>query len=601
MSDVAEVKSRINIVDVVGDYLRLERAGAGSWKGLCPFHQEKSPSFTVSEERQLWHCFGCSRGGDLFSFVMEKEGMDFREVLIALAERAGVELTNRRDSANSVTSDQKNTIRKILELSAQFFAHQLRKSDGGSGALDYLHGRALSDGSIEKFAIGFAPDGWRYLTDFLISRKFSVGDIVASGMAIAKSGDPNSGKSDSCYDRFRGRIMFPITDPLGRVIGFSGRIMPGGDDKTGKYINSPETAVYHKSAVLYGIAQAKDAIKQVGEVVIVEGQMDVIAAHQAEIAQTVAVSGTALTPTHAGIIRRYARTVTLFFDNDTAGRAAGIKSVAVCVAAGLAVKMVTIQSGKDAAEIVAEDPEILRTAIANARVALEVIFDDVCAGVDIATPAGKRAVIAQMVPLIAAHSSLVEREYWIGELVVRAGVSLAAATEAVTQAVSEAERPQSAQNATTNTVIKDKDSAQSDTFTLLSDALIQSVIYNPAAMRALTTQNIPDELKANLPIISYILANAQQAEYDFAQIIASCTDEKMHAQLEQKLRKSSPVSLDREESEITTEIAQLVSRLLSAHQHNQRTQIIAQLAQAESTGDKQRTSELLAKLQSYKQ
>lgn len=601
-SDVEEVKSRVNIVDVVGDYIRLERAGAGQWKGLCPFHQEKTPSLTVSEERQLWHCFGCARGGDLFSFVMEKEGMDFREALILLAERAGVELTQRQSGGNNAVSvDTKNVLREILALSAQFYTKQLNNGIGKQVALPYLYNRGLSDESIEQFAVGFALDGWRHLTDFLISRKFSVRDIVASGMAIEKSTEGKNGSigSTSCYDRFRNRIMFPITDPLGRVVGFSGRIMPGGDDKTGKYINSPETAVYHKSAVLYGIAQAKDTIKQIGEVVVVEGQMDVIASHQAGIAQTVAVSGTALTSTHAGIIRRYADTVTLFFDNDTAGRAAGIKSVRTCVAAGLAVKMVVIEGGKDAAEIVVDNPDVLRQAIEQASAALEVLFTNICDQCDVATPAGKRAVVATMAPLIAAHSSTIDREYWTSELATRASISLTAAIEAVVAAQTEQSHygVPTPDTSSKTTKTASQSSPMPDTITMLVTALLQMVVHSPIALRALATQSFPIKILVQFPVLAFVIEYATEAQYDFAQIIAQCTDVDISTELEQILRTSGDVSLDIQDDKVVQDdVNQLVARLIVAHKHDNRANIIAQITQAELNGDTARATELLTQL-----
>lgn len=308
-SPTEEIKARLNIVDVVASYVKLDKSGS-HWKACCPFHRERSPSFMVNEERQMWHCFGCNKGGDVFAFVMEMEGMGFRDALVMLAERANVELPQYSKESQEhyqEERDEKTRLFEIHELATKFYEKQLWEGVGKDQALPYLHKRGLSDESIRTFRLGFAPSGWRNLYDFLVKSGFHAKELVQAGIALKKD------QGDGYYDRFRERIMFPITDTIGRVIGYSARVAPGADESQAKYINTSETPIYKKSQVLYGLSYARQAIKQAGYTVLVEGNMDVIACHQAGIENTVAVSGTALTEEQLAMLRRYGKEMRFFF------------------------------------------------------------------------------------------------------------------------------------------------------------------------------------------------------------------------------------------------------------------------------------------------
>lgn len=322
-SDVDVVKSRINIVDLVGEYVRLIKAGS-RYKACCPFHQEKTPSFIVNDDRQTYHCFGCGRGGDIFSFVMEAEQIGFREALEVLADKAGVEL--QRHSSGGGSGNAKKKMYAALEKAAAFYIKQLHDGVGRDVALPYLRARGISDDGMARFRLGFAPQGWNHLEKFLRGQNIDCATAVAAGLLIRKDHVATADTTARTYDRFRHRIMFPICDALGRVIGFTARALPGDDARGGKYINTPETLLYRKSAVLYGIDIAKNAIKQQDCAVIVEGNMDVIALHGAGVPYTVAVSGTAMTDQHITALRRYTKNIILFFDADGAGVAAARKS-----------------------------------------------------------------------------------------------------------------------------------------------------------------------------------------------------------------------------------------------------------------------------------
>ncbi|TXG77942.1 DNA primase, partial [Candidatus Dojkabacteria bacterium] len=403
-----DIKARLNIVDIVGQYVRLQKAGS-AWKANCPFHQEKTPSFNVNEERNMWHCFGCGKGGDVFAFVMEIEGLEFREALRLLAEKAGVELPEYRGGGQALAESKDRGI-EILELATKFYEKQLWESIPGKKILEYLHGRGLSDESIRTYRLGYAPDGWEHVTKFLVGRGFRSEELEGTGLSLRGK------EGRGFYDRFRDRIMFPIQDILGRPIGYSARVAPGGDETQAKYINTPETSLYHKSRALYGLAIAKQAIKEAGRTILVEGNMDVIALHQAGLANVVAVSGTALTTEQLAILRRYGKKLSLFFDMDKAGQAAAWKSAVLAFSLDFTVDTVAISGGKDAADMNRENPELLRQAVAGAKPAMRYFLDTLLSSPEAGTQEGKRVVVERYAELLAATPNDLDRAHWTKEL-----------------------------------------------------------------------------------------------------------------------------------------------------------------------------------------
>ncbi|HWQ60494.1 MAG TPA: DNA primase [Candidatus Fimivivens sp.] len=416
-SIVPDIKAKLNIVDVVGSYLRLTKAGA-YWKACCPFHNEKTPSFTVNEERQIFHCFGCGKGGDMFSFVEEIEGIEFREALTLLAERAGVEVpTYRKAAMYSESGESKpDRTREILELSTKFFEKQLWEGEGAKTSLPYLRKRGLSDESIRTFRIGYSLSGWRHLHDFLVSRGYRPEELERAGLVIVKDGRAGH------YDRFRDRIMFPISDVVGRIIGYSARVAPGGDEQQAKYINTPETSLYHKGRVLYGLYQAKQAVKDAGFSVLVEGQMDVIACHQAGIKNAIAASGTALTGEQLDMLKRYGREVRLFFDMDGAGQTAAWKSALLALGKEMSVSVVLLPEGKDAADAALEDVDTLRQAVLRSVPVAKYFLDRAVSVNDVRVPDGKRAVAEGYASLLSAMTNRIDRDFWRRELAEAIGV-----------------------------------------------------------------------------------------------------------------------------------------------------------------------------------
>ncbi len=428
-SDVEIVKSRTNIVDIVGEYVKLTKAG-NSFKARCPFHQEKTPSFNVNEEKQFYHCFGCGAGGDVFSFVMEIENLGFREALVLLAQKAGVELQTGFTGSSRKSQDKKKKLYDILELTTKFYEKQLWSGEGAKKALPYLRDRGLSDEVIKKFRLGYAPDGWNHVQDFLQKKGFNNEIILQTGTIIKN----DKGKT---YDRFRNRIMFPISDVMGRTIGFTSRVLPEDDENQAKYINTPETILYHKSNVLYGINHAKQSIKQNNFVVVVEGNMDVIAASDSNIENTVAVSGTAMTQDHIRILKRYTDQFTLFFDADEAGVVAARRSVLLCLKEDVQLKMILLKEGKDAADIAKNDPEKLRNIINTAKNAIDVFIDIAKDTYDIKEPHGKRQAIEFVTELLSHISNDIEREEWISRCAKAFDVELRLVNIAVAKQIDE--------------------------------------------------------------------------------------------------------------------------------------------------------------------
>jgi len=413
-SIVPEIKAKLDIVDVVGSYVRLTKAGT-HWKALCPFHNEKTPSFTVNQERQIFHCFGCGKGGDIFSFIEEIEGVDFREALTLLAERAGVEILKYR-GAGTEDDGRSDRTKEILELSTKFFEKQLWDGEGSKAALPYLRKRGISDESIRIFRLGYSLPGWRHLHDFLVSRGYRSEELERAGLVIAKEG------RSGYYDRFRGRIMFPVSDIVGRVVGYSARVTPGSDDRQAKYINTPETPAYHKGRILYGAYQAKQAIKSSDASILVEGQMDVIACHQAGITNAIAASGTALTGEQLDILKRYGKEIRLFFDMDGAGQAAAWKSCLLALEKEMLVSVVSLPEGKDAADAALENPDDLRNAVSASVPAARYFLSRSVSENDVRTSEGKRAVAERYAPLLLAMSNRIDRDFWQRELADAIGV-----------------------------------------------------------------------------------------------------------------------------------------------------------------------------------
>lgn len=406
-SEIEEIKSRLNIVEVISSYIKLEKAGA-NFRACCPFHSEKSPSFFVSPSRQIWHCFGCGEGGDIFQFVMKIEGVEFLDALKILAQKAGVQLEHKTESYKKLKSERQ-VIYEICNLSSLFFQTQLRKSKKGEGVLKYLYDRKITDDSITDFKIGYAPDLWNSLSDFLVSRGHKREDVEKAGLAVKREG------KDS-IDRFRSRIMFPIFDINSQIVGFTGRIF-NKKDEVAKYLNTPNTLVYDKSRIIYGLDKAKIDIRREDRCVLVEGNVDCIMSHQAGIKNAVAVSGTALTNTHLNILKRYSNNLSLAFDMDMAGNKATKRSVDLAQKTGFNIKVVEMPRGKDPADVISEGgKESWEKLIKDSKPIMQFYFDIALEGKDLALVEDKKEVLNILLPEIKIIENKIEQAHWIEEL-----------------------------------------------------------------------------------------------------------------------------------------------------------------------------------------
>jgi DNA primase len=412
MADVVEnIKARLDVVEVVSSYVQLKKTGR-NFKGLCPFHSEKTPSFVVSSEKQIWHCFGCNKGGDIFTFIEEMEGVEFSEALQILGDRAGVKIENISKFSKKEGKTEKNIYFKAHDLACDFFQKQLHKTPAGKKVLEYLSKRGLKDETIREFKIGFAPDQYDALYPMLLKKGISKKILVKSGFVSSKAI-----ASDQVFDKFRGRLMFPIFDYLGRVCGFGGRALK--KDQMPKYLNSPENRIYNKSRILYGLYRAKQYVKQEDRIVLVEGYFDVILPFQEGVKNVSAVSGIALTNDQATLIKRLTPNVVTCFDLDEAGFEATKRSFKILQKQDLMVKTVGDFEGKDPADIVSgKGGKAFKKIVHDAKDFVLFYIEKLIEKNDVETLEGRRNVIKEMLPLCKQMSSST-KDFYVRELATK--------------------------------------------------------------------------------------------------------------------------------------------------------------------------------------
>ncbi len=403
-SSVDKIKERLGIVDVVGSYIKLERAG-NSFKAKCPFHNEKTPSFFVSPERDSYYCFGCGAKGDIFTFVEEFEGLDFRGALKVLAERAGVELVPE----NPKQRNERERLFEVMNEAVLFFEKNISME---KKALDYLKKRGLEDKTVKEWRIGYAEPLWQSLEDHLKSKNFSEPEMEKGGLIKKEAG--------RSYDRFRDRIIFPICDSSGRTIAFSGRIL-NDDGKSPKYLNSPETELFSKSKTLYGFDKAKLAIKKMDYSILVEGQMDLIMCHQAGYINAVASSGTALTRNHLEILKRLSNRVIMAFDADNAGFNASAKAWQIALSLGMEVKIAELPKGFDPAELILKNKEKWVASLIESKHIIDFYFNRI-----LREESDKRKIALKIkntiLPFIASVESNMEKSHFIAKISGATGI-----------------------------------------------------------------------------------------------------------------------------------------------------------------------------------
>ena len=404
MSSVDDIKNRLDIVEVIQSYIKLQKAGI-NYRAVCPFHREKTPSFFVSPSRQIWHCFGsCGDGGDIFKFVMKIEGVEFGDALRILAKKAGVELKIESPALKT----ERERLHEICELATAFFEKQLKGSKVGKEATEYLLKRGISNDSINKWRLGYAPQTQKSLTDFLVGRGYRRDEMVKAGLSVS-----------SGNDRFRSRIMFPIFDLNNEVIGFGGRIFgASGNKEIAKYLNTPNTLLYDKSRVLYGLNFGRNEIRKKDGCVLVEGYTDVIMSYQGGVENVVSTSGTALTFPQLKMLKRYSENLITAFDMDLAGDTATKRGIDLAEKEGFNIKVSVLDEGKDPADVVKEDASKWKNMIENAKSIMSFYFETTFSNLkyDKDVPEGKKIISKILLPVIKIIPNKIEQAYWISQL-----------------------------------------------------------------------------------------------------------------------------------------------------------------------------------------
>jgi DNA primase len=429
MDGIEEVKARINIEDVISEYVQLKRAGR-NFKGLSPFSNERTPSFVVSPEKQIWHDFSSGRGGNVFSFVMEMEGLDFKGALELLARKAGVDLEQYRTKGSSYKGPKKERLYELLDMAAKFYQVQFSQN---KIALEYVLGkRKFSKDTALQWRLGYSPNNGTALVDYAKSKGFNDEELKAAGLTAQRY--------SGVADMFRGRLMIPLQDPQGKVIGFTARLLEDNKDAP-KYINTPQTVLYDKSRHVYGLNHAKESIRKSKFVVLVEGNLDVIASHQAGVKQVVATAGTALTEPNLKALSRFTGDIRLSFDADRAGIAATERAIPIASKVGVSLSIIDIPSGKDPDELIKQDPKLWVTALDGNKYALDWLIDRYEKLLDITSAQGKREFSDVLLPVVRQLKDSVEQDHYVLRLADIIGVSKEALIKKLFQTEAAEQKP----------------------------------------------------------------------------------------------------------------------------------------------------------------
>jgi len=431
MSKITEVKQRLDIVELVSEYVTLQKAGR-NFKGLCPFHSERHPSFFVFPEQQSWHCFGaCGTGGDIFSFIMKKEGIDFGQALRFLAQRGGVTLTPI-EASGKAEDEKKERLFQINEAAAEYYHYLLLSTKEGEAARSYLSKRNVKHEIIKGFRLGFSPNAWEIMKKYLLGKGYKEKELVEAGLIIEK-------EEGGSYDRFRNRLIFPICDDRGRVTGFGARVL---DDSLPKYINSPQTQIFDKGNILYGIDKAKSAIRKKKLVIVVEGYMDVLTAHQNDWQNVVGSMGTSITEKQVEGIKRLTDNITLALDADLAGEEATLRGRAILANSSAEANVILLPPGKDPDDVIRENTALWEKLVEQAMPIMDFAFQSVISKVDINKARDKSLAVQKLLPSIYEIKDPVQQSHYLKKLARELKVEESAIRAALWESKAGRKRPQ---------------------------------------------------------------------------------------------------------------------------------------------------------------
>lgn len=552
-----EIRSRLSIEDVVGEYVELKRAGR-NLKGLSPFTDEKTPSFMVSPEKQIWHDFSSGKGGDIFSFIMLVEGMDFRESLEFLARKAGVELPEF-GRGDGELAKRKERAREALDLAGRYYQQVLVKT---SEAVDYItKKRGFNRQTIADFKIGFSPSSGDGLTEILNQRGFTPNELKDAGLANRFGGD-----------LFRSRMMVALTDQAGSIVGFTGRIIQD-DPKAPKYLNTPQTILFDKSRHVFGLAQAKEAIRRAEVAVVVEGNLDVVSSHQAGVKNVVATAGTAMTEYHLKTLSRLAERVKLAFDGDKAGLAATERAIGLAEKVGVELEIVSLpNNAKDPDELIQQDPSLWQKAIDESKPAVDWVIDQYQAREDLSTGEGKRRFTTASLNLIKRLDDPVEREHYLGIVKDIAGVSIST-LETKMSSTNQSVRPQLKQPKTNRQT--SRASAPG-----LQELVVWIALASPDSRKWLSALNLEMIDGAEARQLIDHLKEPIDTTIDNSEVLQNIKD---YVNIEQT--KSDAWYANWTDEDLQIEMAQVVKRLKAKHYKTKKQELDNQLHQAEQAGD----------------
>ena len=565
-----EVRSRLNIEDVIGEYVQLKRAGR-NFKGLSPFSGEKTPSFFVSPDKHIWHDFSSNKGGDVFSFVMEMEGMEFREALNHLAQRAGVDMSQYESKGSGEIAKKKKRLLAANELAASYFQHSLLHN---KHALEYiLKTRGLNKAIVQEFRIGYAPTSGDALTQFLAKKGFTKKELSDAGLTNRFGGD-----------LFRGRMMVPLMDSTGHVIGFTGRILTD-DPNAPKYLNTPQTLIYDKGRHVFGLSQAKETIRTSDYAVIVEGNMDVVSSHQAEVKQVVATAGTAMTEHHLRALRRLTGNIKLAFDGDKAGLAATERAIPIASTVGVDLMIITLpDNAKDPDELIQKEVGLWQRAIDTAIPAVDWLLEQYKKRGDITSATGKRTFTTEALAIVKGLSDPVEREHYEQKIAAMTGSSLEAIRAKQGNADSHAKALKQPHRAVTAEITANEYGYQDD---LLSLALIDVASQN--LLVGVDIDVFEDE--ARREVVKYLSAHVGKVVTETPELL-----QKHDTYVKILLLKADARYASWDESDRQQQMARLLRQTVNEHKKQTRDTLIQQLREAELGGNDEKAEDLRTRL-----